>query len=105
MHEAGLAAFRARSGTKPAPYSFEYAPMSLDTAMEKRFRANARAWEFFQSLPPWYRRTATFWVMNAKQAETRERRLAQLIDRSAKEARLDQFTSSKPSKRAKKKTR
>lgn len=105
MHEAGLAAFRARSGIAVAPYSFEHAPMSLDPAMEKRFRAKKRAWDFYQTLPPWYKRNSTFWVMTAKQAETRERRLAQLIDRCAKKMRPDPLGSMNPAKRAKKKTR
>jgi len=36
-------------------------------------------WDFFQSQPPWYRRTATFWVISAKKEETRQRRLATLM--------------------------
>ena len=84
MHAAGLAAFRARSAIALAPYSFESPPIPLAPGMEKKFRANRGAWEFFQTLPPWYRKTSIFWVMTAKRPETRERRLAQLIDRSAK---------------------
>ena len=42
-------------------------------------RADAKAAAFFDAQPPSYRRTATHWVMSAKRAETRERRLATLI--------------------------
>jgi uncharacterized protein YdeI (YjbR/CyaY-like superfamily) len=51
----------------------------LPTAYERQFKANAAAWKFFQSQAPWYQRTATFWVVSAKQEETRQRRLAILI--------------------------
>ena len=34
--------------------------------------------------PPWYRHTSSWWVMSAKKEETRARRLATLIDVSAK---------------------
>jgi uncharacterized protein YdeI (YjbR/CyaY-like superfamily) len=65
-------------------YSFESEPMTLSAADLKTFRANKRAWEFFQAQAPWYRRVCTFWVMSAKREETRAKRLAALIDRSAK---------------------
>jgi uncharacterized protein YdeI (YjbR/CyaY-like superfamily) len=50
---------------------------------EARFRANAAAWEWFSGRSPSYRRVALHWVVSAKRAETRERRLAELIERSA----------------------
>ena len=39
--------------------------------------------EYFDSRPPWYRRTAIHLVTSAKREETRERRLEQLIEDSA----------------------
>lgn len=72
----GRAAFGA--GVK-SRYSFESRPRALGPAFVRRFRANARAWSFWGAQPPWYRRTCSFWVMSAKRAETRERRLARLI--------------------------
>jgi len=56
--------------------------------LEKRFRASAKAWKFFQAQPDGYRRIATFYVMSAKQPETRLRRLDQLIDDSAAGLRI-----------------
>jgi uncharacterized protein YdeI (YjbR/CyaY-like superfamily) len=47
-------------------------------------REHADAWSYFQKQPPWYRRTSTHWVMSAKRAETRAKRLATLIDYSAR---------------------
>jgi uncharacterized protein YdeI (YjbR/CyaY-like superfamily) len=98
MHSAGLAAFRARNAIAVAPYSFENRSVRLDAAAEKKFRANKRAWEFYQAQAPWYRRTTAFWVMSAKREETRARRLASLIERSAKETRAPPLTPTKKSK-------
>ena len=36
--------------------------------------------EYFDSRPPWYRRTAIHLVISAKREETRLRRLAQMIE-------------------------
>ena len=41
--------------------------------------ARPKAWRFFSATPPWYQRTCSFYVMSAKQPETRERRLGVLI--------------------------
>lgn len=76
LHPKGLAAFQAR--VKPQ-YSYESRPRALAPAYLKKFRANRLAWRFFEAQPPWYRRTTAFWVMSAKQAETRARRLDVLI--------------------------
>ena len=57
-------------------------------ADEKRFRANRRAWAYFTAQAPSYQRVAIYWVTSAKREETRERRLATLIDDSANSRRL-----------------
>jgi uncharacterized protein YdeI (YjbR/CyaY-like superfamily) len=88
MCEPGLAAFRARTTISSAPYSFENRDITFDANAEKTFRANKRAWKFFQEQAPWYRRTTTFWVMSAKKEETRAKRLAELMSRCAKGARV-----------------
>ena len=84
MRPAGRTAFEARTDAKSGVYSFERdEPAELAPAYLKRLRANRAAWEYWQARPPGYRRTATHWVMSAKREETRERRLAQLIECSA----------------------
>ena len=81
MTPAGLAAFERRDVARSGVYSFErHEPAKLDKAQERRFRAAADAWEWFQSQPPWYRRAALHWVVSAKRVETRERRLQTLIE-------------------------
>lgn len=80
MEPAGLRAFEARDPERTRAYSFEQRSTArLTEDDEAHFRANRVAWEFFQSQPPGYRRTALWWVMSAKREATRQRRLRQLI--------------------------
>ena len=80
MQPAGLAAF-AMARNQPRKYSYEQRRQAcFPPEQERQFRANRAAWEYFQNQPPWYRRTATFWVVSAMKEETRQRRLDALID-------------------------
>ena len=84
MQPAGMEAFARREEKKSQIYSYEQRnDAAFDDEFERTFRANRRAWEFFQAQPPWYRRTATHWVITAKKEETRRKRLATLIADSA----------------------
>jgi uncharacterized protein YdeI (YjbR/CyaY-like superfamily) len=83
MHPAGLAAFAARDPARQKRYSGENRNVTLAPEYEKRFRADGKAWAWFAAMPPSYRRPATWWVMSARQEETRQRRLATLIADSA----------------------
>lgn len=89
MQPAGLAAFEKRDEKKSQMYSYERDKSELDSDFEKRFRADKKAWAFFQQQAPSYRRTSIWWVISAKRQETRERRLATLIEVSAASRRLD----------------
>jgi uncharacterized protein YdeI (YjbR/CyaY-like superfamily) len=81
MTPAGRRAFAARTPERTGVYSFERnTAAKLEPEQEALFRANARATAFFEAQAPWYRRTATHWVISAKRPETRARRLAQLIE-------------------------
>lgn len=93
MTPPGLRAFEHRDPRKTNLYSFEQRQAAkLDPALEKRFKANREAWTFFHSQPPGYRRTAIFWVMSARQEETRARRLDALIRDSAAGLRVAPLT-------------
>lgn len=93
MHPAGLKAFEARTDARSGVYSYEQRhSVKLDEAYERRFRRNKKAWEYFQAKAPSYRTTAVYWVMSAKREETRERRLARLIDDSAHERTVPPLT-------------
>ncbi len=62
---------QVRSGV----YSFEQKEIQFDKNQEQEFKKNKDAWRFFQSQAPWYRRTATYWVISAKREETKAKRL------------------------------
>jgi uncharacterized protein YdeI (YjbR/CyaY-like superfamily) len=88
MAPAGLRAFEARSPSRSPQYSYEQQKVDFTTAYEAIFRANASAWTFFTSQAPWYQRVARHFVSSAKRDVTRERRLALLIDASARGQRF-----------------
>jgi len=92
MAPAGLKAFAAREANRSGIYSFENKPRQLDRAYEQKFKANTKAWEFFQAQPPGYRRTAAWWIVSAKKEETRWRRLEQLMHDSALGQRIGVLT-------------
>ena len=92
MRPAGIAAFEAKSASRTGIYTFERDQPQLEPEMKRRFQDNKAAWKYFESAPPYYRRLATGWVTSAKREETRERRLAELIECSARATRLPQFT-------------
>lgn len=83
MHPSGAKVFESRDLERQNKYSFENRHVTLDPAYEKKIRANKKAWEHFQSRPLSYRHPAVWWIMSAKKEETREKRLATLIEDSA----------------------
>jgi uncharacterized protein YdeI (YjbR/CyaY-like superfamily) len=92
MAPAGLAAFAARDPKRSGVYSFENRPKALDAAREQAFRANRKAWTFFEAQPAGYKRLMIWRVMEAKQDATRDRRLDQLIKASADGRRIGLLT-------------
>jgi uncharacterized protein YdeI (YjbR/CyaY-like superfamily) len=82
MRPAGLAAFEQRSDERTGVYSFEN-ETELAPEYDAQLRSNKAASDYFESRPPWYRRTAIHLVMSAKREETRLRRLSELIEDSA----------------------
>lgn len=79
MHEAGLAAFNHRKDHKSRIYSYEKPADDFSPELEKLFKANKKAWTYFQKLAPGYRKTSIHWVMSAKQMVTRDKRMKTLI--------------------------
>jgi len=89
MRPAGVKAFEARKEDKSGIYSFEQKDeIKLDDAYEKQFRANKKAWEWFQAQAPSYQKAAMWWVISAKKEETRLKRIATLIEDSEHERRI-----------------
>jgi uncharacterized protein YdeI (YjbR/CyaY-like superfamily) len=88
MARPGLAAYRAREEARTGLYSFERRAMVLPPAYRRAFRADSRAWRWFEAQAPWYRRTCAYWVMSAKREETRHRRFATLVACSGRGVRV-----------------
>jgi uncharacterized protein YdeI (YjbR/CyaY-like superfamily) len=82
MQPAGTDAFERRTDDNTGVYSFEQETVELAPEYERELKANAKAWEFFSSKPPSYRKPAIRWVMSAKREDTRLRRLGTLIEDS-----------------------
>jgi uncharacterized protein YdeI (YjbR/CyaY-like superfamily) len=103
VHPAGLAAYENRDPKLQKRYSFENRDVKLAPAYAKAFKADKAAWKNFESMAPSYRHPAVWWVMNAKQEETRQRRLATLIADSAAGRKVKHLTPPKRKAAAKKK--
>jgi uncharacterized protein YdeI (YjbR/CyaY-like superfamily) len=88
MMPPGLAAFEQRDTRKDAQYLYERGAAAFSPEQEQRFRSRKRAWAFWETQPPGYRRLATHYVISAKQEATRERRLTKLVECSARSERL-----------------
>jgi uncharacterized protein YdeI (YjbR/CyaY-like superfamily) len=93
MHPAGTQAFQGRTDAKSEIYAYEQREgAKLGREYERQFRVQKAAWKFFQSQPPWYKRTAIWWVISAKREDTRLRRLAILMEDSKRERTIRALT-------------
>jgi uncharacterized protein YdeI (YjbR/CyaY-like superfamily) len=89
MKPAGLAAFSARTEARSRRGSYEQAATpALAHEEVDQFKRLTAAWAYFESLPPGYKKKATWWVISAKRPSTRSRRLTQLIEACAQGRRL-----------------
>jgi uncharacterized protein YdeI (YjbR/CyaY-like superfamily) len=89
MRPTGQRAFEARRDDRSAIYAYEQRQdAKLAPKEERELRADERAWQFFQSQPPWYRKNVIWWVVSAKRDETRRKRLRTLIEDSANGMRI-----------------
>lgn len=82
MQPAGMEVYKNRNKKRSVRYSFEQKKVVLPKEYEVKIKANKKAWEFFQSLAPSYKKPTIWWVISAKKEETRLRRLDVLIKSS-----------------------
>ena len=87
MHPAGIKAYNKRDEKNSKIYSFEQKKVKLKKQYELKFKANKKAWEFFQSLTPSTKNLSIVWVMSAKKEDTSLNRLDTLIE-SSEEGKL-----------------
>jgi uncharacterized protein YdeI (YjbR/CyaY-like superfamily) len=88
MAPAGQAAFAGRDAQRERRYSFENRPREFDADLLRRFKADPKAWMFFQAQPPGWRRLAIWRVVSGKREATHLRRLDQLIEACRNGTRL-----------------
>jgi len=88
MTDAGRAVFAARKDPGSPGYRVGKKVGTLDEARLAEFRRDEAAWAFFEAQPPGYWNDAAWWVMEARREETRDRRLARLIESSAAGERI-----------------
>jgi uncharacterized protein YdeI (YjbR/CyaY-like superfamily) len=82
MNAAGVRAYeenKSRSGV----YAYENAQGVLTGTETAALKANKAAWVDWEKRPPGYRKVVLHWITTAKKPETRQRRLATLIEDSA----------------------
>ena len=88
MMPAGSQAYALRKEYRSGIYSYEQRPVELVEPYASQFKKNKAAWKFFQAQPPGYRKMMTWYIVSAKTEETRQKRLARLIESSSKGLRL-----------------
>ena len=73
---------------KTGLYSYEKPLAKLTKAEDAKLRRHKAAWRYWEAQPPGYRKLVLNWITTAKRPETREKRLATLIDDCAAERRI-----------------
>jgi uncharacterized protein YdeI (YjbR/CyaY-like superfamily) len=89
MQASGLSAFANRREEKSRIYSYEQQKKArLAAGDEARLRRHKAAWKFFEAQPPSYRQLVVWRIVSAKRPETKEARLAALIEACRERRRL-----------------
>ena len=88
MQPPGDQAFAARLEYKSGIYASEQRQAELPEVYAKELRKNQTAARFFEAQPPSYRKMMRWWIVCAKQEETRLQRLRQLLAASAQGRRI-----------------
>lgn len=99
MKPAGIASFEKRAEHRSRVYSFEQENVVLDADFEKTFKANKKAWAFFEKQPGSYKKAAIWKIVSAKQEQTKLKRLQELIDDSEAGLHIKSLRWNKISKR------
>lgn len=92
MQATGLAAYEAHRPRPGGHYSYEQRPESLPPPYARVLNRNRAAAAYFAARPASYRRAAIWWVVSARHAATRTRRLEALVAVSARAEPIPQFT-------------
>jgi uncharacterized protein YdeI (YjbR/CyaY-like superfamily) len=88
MQQPGLKAFALRKEYRSGIYAYEQRSPELVEPYLGKLKRNKAAWKFFSAQPAGYRKQMNWYVVSAKQEETRLKRLRKLIEESAQGRRL-----------------
>jgi uncharacterized protein YdeI (YjbR/CyaY-like superfamily) len=90
--ELDAAGLLEAAGKAASPTKNSYAPKpvipELPAYIAKAFKANVKAWAFFQTLPARERRNFVVWIHIAKREETRARRIREAVGLLARGEKL-----------------
>ena len=88
MFPAGLSAFKKMRKDNSALASYEQRDVELPKPYLAAFKKNKLAWNYWMNETPSYRKQAKWWVVSAKQEETRDRRFMILMTDSENHLRV-----------------
>lgn len=79
MQQAGIDIFKNRAESKPHAYGFTKKNLKMPSEFESQFKTNSKAWAYFESLAPSYKKLSIHWIISAVQEKTKLKRLSELI--------------------------
>jgi len=88
MKPAGLEIYKLRKEEKSRIASYEGENKQLDKDLEKKFKSNKSAWNFFIKQAPSYQKAIIHWIMAARRETTKTTRLEKTINHSENQKRL-----------------
>lgn len=91
VSEQGLKLYNLRDEKKQTIYSYERENAGFTIEYIKLFKANKKAYKWFEMAAPYYKKLATHWVMSAKHEATQKKRLSELINDSEQGQKIKAF--------------
>jgi uncharacterized protein YdeI (YjbR/CyaY-like superfamily) len=76
-------------------YSYEQRSVELPDPYRKQLKKHKAAWKFFEAQTASYRKAVNWWILGAKREETRQKRLAELIEHSTNERYIPGYLRTK----------
>ena len=98
MMPAGIAIWEKRKEKKSEVYAYEQEKPDLSEEYKAKIKENEKAWTYFESLSPYYKKASVWYIMSAKREETRQKRLNLLIECSAEGLKIPHLR--KPKKKS-----
>lgn len=88
MTKDGLEAYSWKKEHRAGIYSHEKEIPAIAPLYEAQFKKNKKAWLFFNTQAPSYKKVIIHWIMSAKQDKTKQSRLEKAIKFSLEQKRI-----------------